>query len=253
VNKIIEMQSVVEEQAEFDPAQVGSRFSRDGDMLRVESLRKSFGAVSAVRNVDFSVGQHEFLSIVGRSGSGKSTLLYLLAGLESPDAGHIYCYGKDCNGRDIVALTENELAVWRRRQVGLVFQAFHLIPTLSAVENVAFPLYPERISASERRARALAGLEHVGLAHRAGHRPSQLSGGEQQRVAIARALVCEPSLILADEPTGNLDSQTGQDIIKLFQKLHADSGVAMVVITHDAKVAAATERILKMEDGRIVQ
>jgi putative ABC transport system ATP-binding protein len=253
VNKINELQSEVEEKAALDSVEVKSRFPRDGDMLRVESLRKSFGSVTAVHEVDFNVCQHEFLSIIGRSGSGKSTLLYLLAGLELPDAGHIYCYGKDCHGRDIVQLTENDLAVWRRRQVGLVFQAFHLIPTLSAIENVAFPLYPERVPASERRARALACLEQVGLAHRARHRPSQLSGGEQQRVAIARALICQPSLILADEPTGNLDKQTGQDIIKLFQKLHAESGVAMVIITHDDKVATAAERILKMEDGRIIQ
>ncbi len=253
MNDSYNMEKVIEEKAVVDSAQVKSRFPRGEDLLRVEALHKSFGSVAAVRGIDFQVGQHEFLSIVGRSGSGKSTLLYLLAGLEAPDSGHIYCYGKDCNGRDIVQLTENDLALWRRRQVGLVFQAFHLIPTLSAVENVAFPLYPEPVSASERRARALACLEQVGLAHRAGHRPTQLSGGEQQRVAIARALISQPSLILADEPTGNLDSQTGLDIIRLFQKLHADSGVAMVIITHDDKVAAAAERILHMEDGRIVQ
>jgi putative ABC transport system ATP-binding protein len=229
------------------------RFPRDGDLIRVEGLHKSFGSVAAVRGVDFCVGQHEFLSIVGRSGSGKSTLLYLLSGLEAPDSGHIYCYGKDCAGRDIVQLSEDELAIWRRRQVGLVFQSFHLIPTLSALENVAFPLYPEHVPAAERRARALQCLEHVGLAHRASHRPTQLSGGEQQRVAIARALICQPSLILADEPTGNLDSQTSNEIIDLFRKLHAESGVAMVIITHDDKVAAAAERVLRMADGRMVQ
>jgi predicted ABC-type transport system involved in lysophospholipase L1 biosynthesis ATPase subunit len=179
--------------------------------------------------------------------------LYLLSGLESPDSGHIYCNGKDCHGRDIVRLTEEDLAIWRRRQVGLVFQAFHLIPTLSAVENVAFPLYPEKITTHERHQRAMACLEKVGLAHRAGHRPAQLSGGEQQRVAIARALVGQPSLILADEPTGNLDSQTSREIIALFHNLHQESGVALMIITHDDKVAAAAERILKMEDGRIVQ
>ena len=232
---------------------VAARFPRDGDLIKVEGLHKSYGSVAAVRGVDFSVSQHEFLSIVGRSGSGKSTLLYLLSGLEAPDSGHIYCYGKDCAGRDIVQLTEDELAIWRRRQVGLVFQAFHLIPTLSALENIAFPLYPEHVAASERRARALQCLDHVGLAHRASHRPTQLSGGEQQRVAIARALIGQPSLILADEPTGNLDSQTSQEIIELFQKLHANSGVAMVIITHDDKVAAAAERILRMADGRIVE
>jgi ABC-type lipoprotein export system ATPase subunit len=228
-------------------------FPRDGDLLRVEGLHKSYGSVAAVRGVDFCVSEHEFLSIVGRSGSGKSTLLYLLSGLEAPDAGHIYCYGKDCAGRDIVQLSEDELAIWRRRQVGLVFQAFHLIPTLSALENVAFPLYPERVLVGERRARAMQCLEQVGLGHRASHRPTQLSGGEQQRVAIARSLICQPSLILADEPTGNLDSQTSSEIIELFRTLHAESGVAMIIITHDDKVAAAAERVLRMADGRIVQ
>jgi ABC-type lipoprotein export system ATPase subunit len=224
----------------------------EGIFLRVEALRKTYGAVEAVRGVDFCVGQHEFLSIIGRSGSGKSTLLYLLAGLEAPDSGHIYCHSADCGGADIVQRTEDELAVWRRRQVGLVFQAFNLIPTLSAVENVAFPLYPERMPAGERRERAMECLKHVGLAHRASHRPTQLSGGEQQRVAIARALVATPTIILADEPTGNLDTQTSQEIIDLFKGLHAESGVAMVVITHDDKVASAAERILRMQDGRII-
>jgi ABC-type lipoprotein export system ATPase subunit len=221
--------------------------------FKVEGLHKTYGAVEAVRGVDFFIQQNEFLSIVGRSGSGKSTLLYLLAGLEAPDRGHIYCYSSDCQGVDIVQRTEDELAVWRRSQVGLVFQAFNLIPTLSAAENVAFPLYPEKISSHERRARAMECLQLVGLAHRATHRPTQLSGGEQQRVAIARALIAKPGLILADEPTGNLDSQTSQEIIDLFKELHARSGVAMVVITHDDKVAAAAERILHMKDGRIIE
>jgi ABC-type lipoprotein export system ATPase subunit len=223
-----------------------------GEFLRVEGLHKTFGNVEAVRGIDFCVGQHEFLSIVGRSGSGKSTLLYLLAGLEAPDSGHIYCNSQECGGADIVQRTEDDLAVWRRRQVGLVFQAFNLIPTLSAVENVAFPLYPEPVNARERRARAMECLEQVGLAHRASHRPTQLSGGEQQRVAIARALVGKPALILADEPTGNLDSQTSDEIIELFKTLHVKSGVALVIITHDDKVAAAAQRIIHMQDGRII-
>jgi len=227
-------------------------YPAEDEFLRVEGLHKTYGTVEAVHGVDFSVGRHEFLSIVGRSGSGKSTLLYLLSGLEAPDSGHIYCYSDECGGTDIVERNEDELAVWRRRQVGLVFQAFNLIPTLSAVENVAFPLYPEKLPAYERHARAMECLEQVGLAHRASHRPTQLSGGEQQRVAIARALVGRPGLILADEPTGNLDTQTSQEIIDLFKKLHGKSGVAMVIITHDDKVAAAAERILRMQDGRII-
>jgi putative ABC transport system ATP-binding protein len=137
--------------------------------------------------------------------------------------------------------------------VGLVFQAFHLIPTLSAVENVAFPLYPTPMQSEERRRRALARLEQVGLAHRAGHRPGQLSGGEQQRVAIARALVNHPSLILADEPTGNLDSQSSAEVMELFRKLNREEGVAVVVVTHDPDVAAITDRLIEMKDGRVIE
>ena len=217
-------------------------------LLRVEGLSKTFGAVEAVRDVDLTLAEGEFLSIVGRSGSGKSSLLHLLAGLDLPDQGHIFFRGKD-----IVGLDEDALALWRRHEVGLVFQAFHLIPTLSALENVAFPLYPERLSRSQRRDQAIKCLEQVGLAHRASHRPGQLSGGEQQRVAIARALVHEPALLLADEPTGNLDSQTSDEILALFRRLHAQRGTALIIITHDEKVAAATERSIQMVDGRILQ
>jgi len=219
-----------------------------GHLLQAEGLRKSFGAVEAVRGVDLALAEGEFLSIVGRSGSGKTTLLHLLAGLEAPDGGHLRY-----RGREMVGLSEEDLALWRRHEVGLVFQAFHLIATLSALENVAFPLYPERMSAKERRETALERLAQVGLVDRASHRPAQLSGGEQQRVAIARALVHRPSLLLADEPTGNLDSQTGEEILALFQWLRAENGVALVIITHDDKVAAQADRIVRMVDGRIVQ
>jgi putative ABC transport system ATP-binding protein len=246
VNDTYPVQVVVDQA----PADIG-RLPTGEDLIKVESLTKSFGTVKAVQGIDLTIGKHEFLSVIGRSGSGKSTLLYLLSGLEAPDSGHIYCYGKDCRGRDIVKLTEEELAIWRRRQVGLVFQGFHLIQTLSALENVAFPLYPEHLSSHERGTRAMECLEKVGLAHRASHRPAQLSGGEQQRVAIARALVSQPSFILADEPTGNLDSQTSHEIIDLFRTLHRESGVALMIITHDDKVATTAERILRMEDGRI--
>jgi len=217
------------------------------ELLCAVGVGKSFGRVGAVRGVDLKIGEGESLAIVGRSGSGKSTLLNLLAGLETADEGRI-CY----RGQDITSMDEDALALWRREHVGLVFQAFHLVPTLSAVENVAFPLYPERMRAAERRRLAMERLEQVGLGDRASHRPAELSGGEQQRVAIARALVHRPDLVLADEPTGNLDSQTGDEILVLFRRLQADSTIALIIVTHDANVAAAAHRVIHMADGRIV-
>ena len=149
-------------------------------------------------------------------------------------------------------MDEDTLALWRRRHVGLVFQAFHLVPTLSALENVALPLYPERMRAADRGLRAMERLEQVGLGGRASDRPAELSGGEQQRVGIARALVHGPDLVLADEPTGNLDSQTGDEILALFRRLQAENGIALVVVTHDDKVAASAGRVIRMADGQIV-
>ncbi len=216
-------------------------------LLQAEHLHKAFGSVQALQDVSLTLAPGDFLAIMGRSGSGKSTLLNVLAGLEAPSAGRLLFDGQEISG-----LSEDEFATWRREHVGLVFQAFHLVPTLSAVENVAFPLYPLRISAVERRQRALARLEQVGLAHRADHRPAQLSGGEQQRVAIARALINQPRLILADEPTGNLDSQNGQEILHIFRRLNQDQGVAIIIITHDPEVAALAKRTITMKDGRIV-
>jgi putative ABC transport system ATP-binding protein len=213
------------------------------EVLKAEGIRKSFGDVTAVAGIDLTIYVGEFLAIVGRSGSGKSTLLNLLAGLDSPDAGRISSRG------GALPTGEDALADWRREHVGLVFQAFHLIPTLSALENVAVPLYPLRMSAAERQERARKRLEQVGLGHRTTHRPGQLSGGEQQRVAIARALVGEPTLVLADEPTGNLDSSTGQEILDMFQQLRQETGFALVVVTHDEKVAAAADRQIRLQDG----
>ena len=218
------------------------------DLLRTENLDKAFGRVNAVQGVSLTIAAGEFVAIMGRSGSGKTTLLQLLAGLESPTAGHILF-----QGQDIGHLNEDGLALWRREHVGLVFQAFHLIPTLSAMENVALPLYPTAVRPEERRLRALARLEQVGLSHRAGHRPGQLSGGEQQRVAIARALINQPSLVLADEPTGNLDSQSSAEVLDLFRKLNREEGVAVIVVTHDRDVAAVADRLIEMKDGSIVK
>ncbi|MGH8907727.1 MAG: ABC transporter ATP-binding protein [Egibacteraceae bacterium] len=217
------------------------------ELLRVEQIHKTFGSVTAVAGMDLRLDDGEFLAVIGRSGSGKSTLLNLLAGLETPDAGRIFYQG----GEDIVGWDEDALAVWRREHVGLVFQAFHLITTLSALENVALPLYPERVSVDERRTRARAALEQVGLGHRLDHRPNQLSGGEQQRVAIARALIHDPRLLVADEPTGNLDSATGEQILALFQKLRSGSNLALIVATHDDKIAATADRVIRMVDGKV--
>ncbi len=217
------------------------------DVLQTENLNKAFGAVKAVASVSLAIAAGEFVAIMGRSGSGKTTLLHLLAGLEAATSGRILF-----QGQDISQLDEDGLALWRREHVGLVFQAFHLIPTLSALENVAFPLYPTAVRPDERRRRALARLEQVGLAHRAGHRPGQLSGGEQQRVAIARALINTPRLILADEPTGNLDTQSSAEIMELFKRLNRQEGVAVVVVTHDPEVAAQAGRVIEMKDGQVI-
>jgi ABC-type lipoprotein export system ATPase subunit len=218
------------------------------EVLQTEELSKAFGPVKAVTDVSLAITAGEFVAIMGRSGSGKTTLLHLLAGLEASTSGRILFQGQDISQRD-----EDALALWRREHVGLVFQAFHLIPTLSALENVAFPLYPTPLRPEERRRRALARLDQVGLAHRASHRPSQLSGGEQQRVAIARALINHPGLILADEPTGNLDTQSSAEVMELFRRLNRQEGVAVVVVTHDPGVAAQAGRVIEMKDGRIIQ
>jgi putative ABC transport system ATP-binding protein len=218
----------------------------ENNLLQAEGLRKTFGTVEAVRDVSLCIAPGASVAVMGRSGSGKSTLLNLLAGLERLTSGRIAYRGRDLSGLD-----EDALALWRRDNVGLVFQSFHLIPTLSALENVAFPLYPAKMTPAERRRRAAERLAQVGLAERATHRPSRLSGGEQQRVAIARALVNNPGLILADEPTGNLDSATGDEILALFQRLCGETGAALLIITHDEKVAARADRIVRMQDGRL--
>jgi putative ABC transport system ATP-binding protein len=216
------------------------------ELLTCVDLYKSFGRVDVVRGVSLSLPTGSFSAIMGRSGSGKTTLLHLISALEAPTSGRLFF-----EGEEISALNEDRLALWRRQHIGLVFQAFHLIPTLSALENVAFPLYPMKVAPEERRERARARLEQVGLGHRLDHRPSRLSGGEQQRVAIARALVNRPTLILADEPTGNLDKKNGEEILELFRKLNEEEGVAIVVVTHDSDVAAVAKHSFTMVDGKL--
>jgi putative ABC transport system ATP-binding protein len=216
------------------------------ELLKCIDLHKSFGRVDVVRGVNLSLPTGSFAAIMGRSGSGKTTLLHLLSALEAPTSGSIAFGGEEIN-----SLNEDQLALWRREHIGLVFQAFHLISTLSALENVAFPLYPVRASPDERRTRARARLEQVGLGHRLEHRPSRLSGGEQQRVAIARALINHPTLILADEPTGNLDKKSGEEILEIFSRLNREEGVAVIVVTHDSEVAAVAKQIYTMVDGSL--
>jgi putative ABC transport system ATP-binding protein len=202
--------------------------------------------VRALDGVDMAVGRGDSLAIMGPSGSGKSTLLGLLGGLDRPTSGSLAF-----EGRDVARLDDDELARVRNQVVGFVFQNFQLLPRTSALGNVGLPLVYRGLGRAERRGRAAEALEAVGLAHRLQHRPSQLSGGEQQRVAIARALAAEPAMLLADEPTGNLDSRSGDEVLDLLVRLRAERGVAVVVVTHDAGVAARLDHILLVRDGRL--
>ncbi|GAB3071829.1 ABC transporter ATP-binding protein [Micromonospora schwarzwaldensis] len=203
-------------------------------------------SVSALRGVSLTIDQGEYVAVIGPSGSGKSTLMHLLGGLDRPTGGRLVI-----GGRDVATLTAPELATLRNETIGFVFQAFHLLARTSAVDNVALPLVYRGVGARQRRERAAAVLGRVGLGHRLHHRPNQLSGGEQQRVAIARALVTEPAVLLADEPTGNLDSVTGEAVLELLERLNAESGVALVMVTHDQEVAARARRRIAVRDGLI--
>jgi putative ABC transport system ATP-binding protein len=207
-------------------------------------LRSGAGTVDVLTDVSLEVPRGQFLAVAGPSGSGKSTLLGLIAGLDRPTAGRIVVADVD-----ITALDEDDLTRFRRDTIGYVFQSYHLLPTLTAVENVAVPL--ELAGEPDALARARLLLDEVGLADRAGHYPVQLSGGEQQRVAVARAVARRPRLLLADEPTGNLDSGTGKQIIELLVGLHRNLGVTLVLVTHDAALAGHADRIVTLRDGRI--
>ncbi|XVU30536.1 ABC transporter ATP-binding protein [Actinoplanes sp. CA-054009] len=203
-------------------------------------------SVPALRGVSLTVSATDYVAIVGTSGSGKSTLMHLLGGLDRPSGGTLLI-----GGRDVSTLNPAEMARLRNETIGFVFQSFHLLARTTARDNVALPLVYRGVGRRERRARAAEMLERVGLGHRLDHRPNQMSGGEQQRVAIARALVTGPSVLLADEPTGNLDSATGQSVLALLESLNAD-GVAVVLVTHDKDVAVRAHRQIVMRDGLIV-
>jgi putative ABC transport system ATP-binding protein len=216
--------------------------------LAARDLRKEYRQggrpLEVLRGVDLAVGHGEFVAVMGPSGSGKSTLLNVLGGLDRPTAGTIAV-----DGREITALDQDALCRYRRERVGFIFQSFQLLATMTALDNVAFPMIFAGVPGPERRVRAEKLLADVGLAHRAHHKPSELSGGEQQRVAIARALANSPDLLLADEPTGNLDSATGDEVMKLLESLHA-RGRTLIVVTHDERVARHAQRSLRMLDGR---
>jgi putative ABC transport system ATP-binding protein len=197
--------------------------------------------------VTFRVDHGDYVAIVGSSGSGKSTLLNLLGALDRPTSGQVLYAGQD-----VRLMSDAELAALRNGSIGFVFQSFHLLPRLTALDNVQLPLVYRSTSVRERRERGLEALAAVGLADRVDHRPTELSGGQQQRVAIARALVTEPPLLLADEPTGNLDTRTGQEVMGLLEDLHDDRGVAVVVITHEAEIARRATRRIELRDGLIV-
>ena len=220
--------------------------------LSARGLAKSYAmgrrTLEVLRGVSLDVRRGEFLALRGASGAGKSTLLHLIGGLDSPSAGEIHFAGQN-----IAGFSERELTDFRNRRVGFVFQAYHLLPELDALENVCLPARVARMPAARAEARGRELLDRVGLGDRWEHKPFELSGGEQQRVAIARALVNEPELVLADEPTGNLDSRTGGGIIELLKKLHAEKQTTLVIATHDAKVAAHAQRVFELADGCIVE
>ena len=219
-------------------------------IVQVRDLSRDYrmdsGAVHALRGVSFDVDEGEWLAIVGPSGCGKSTLLNLIGAVDTPDSGSL-----TIDGLRIDALNDAAATAFRLRRIGFVFQRFYLMPALTAAENVELPMAEAKVARNVRRARALELLGYVGLADRSAHRPSQLSGGEQQRVAIARALANRPALLLADEPTGELDAATGREMIDVFRRLNRD-GTTIVVVTHDAQMADAAGRRVHMRDGTIV-
>jgi len=222
----------------------------DEPFIRVQGLRKTYNmgriAVHALNGVNLEIPVNGFLVVMGPSGSGKSTLLHLLGGLDRPSEGHI-----EVDGNSLETMDENELAIFRRRQIGFIFQSFNLIPSMTALENVLFPLRFARYPRRQRRQRSMEVLQKVGLEDRASHRPTELSGGQQQRVAIARSLINDPQLILADEPTGNLDSASGASVMQLLSELH-QSGRTVVVVTHDVRMTQVATRTVQLLDGQIV-
>ncbi|MEW6774892.1 MAG: ABC transporter ATP-binding protein [Bdellovibrionota bacterium] len=221
-------------------------------LVEIRDLQKSYfrggEEVPVLREIDLSIAGGEFVALMGPSGSGKTTLLNLIAGIDRPTAGEL-----KIAGRSIQDLSEKELDSWRNRSIGFIFQFYNLVPVFTAVENVELPLLLSGLSAPERRERAEAALRIVGLGDRMHHKPGELSGGQQQRVAIARALVGNPTLILADEPTGDLDSKSAEEILSLMESLNQDFGKTFIMVTHDPRAAARARRLVHLEKGRLVE
>ena len=219
------------------------------DILKTENLCKIYGsgenAVKALDNVSFSVPEGQFLAIIGASGSGKSTLLHILGGVDKPTSGKVFV-----DGKDVYAQNEEELAVFRRRRVGLIYQFYNLIPVLNVTENITLPVLMDGRQVDEKRLASL--LDTLGLAGREKHLPNELSGGQQQRVSIGRALMNSPAVMLADEPTGNLDSKNSGEIIDLLRASNREYGQTLIVITHDEEIAKQADRVITIADGRIV-
>ncbi len=219
-------------------------------MISLEAIERKFQVgteqVHALRGVNLQVREQEYLAIMGPSGSGKSTLLNIIGLLDRPDAGRYRLAG-----RDMRKLSDNEQAQVRSQSIGFVFQAYHLVPRLTAFENVELPLMLAEIDPAQRRDRVSATLASLGLESRMDHRPGQLSGGQRQRVAIARSIIMRPKLLLADEPTGNLDRAAGEEVMQILEQLH-QKGLALIVVTHDAEISARSQRIIRMDDGAIV-
>ena len=220
------------------------------EILKVENLSKVYGKdstkVVALDNVSFSVEKGEFVAVVGASGSGKSTLLHLLGGVDKPTSGKVFISGKD-----IYSFNDDKLAIFRRRQVGLIYQFYNLIPILNVVENMTLPLDLDGRKVDEKELNEL--IKHLGLENRKTHLPNELSGGQQQRASIGRALITHPSVILADEPTGNLDSKSSDEILMLLKKSNKDYKQTIIMITHEMEIAKCADRIIQIEDGRIVK
>lgn len=220
------------------------------EILRVENLCKRYGKdstlVEALKNVSFKVEKGEFVAIVGPSGSGKSTLLHILGGVDKPTSGHVYV-----EGTDVFSLNENNLAIFRRRQVGLIYQFYNLIPILNVKENISLPVLLDGKEPDEKYLHEL--IETLGLENRVNHLPNELSGGQQQRVSIGRALIYHPSLLLADEPTGNLDSKSSHEIMELLEISNKRYGQTIIMITHDESLAMHADRIITIEDGKIIR